>query len=150
MQGLMQNQPLLISTIIEHAARHHADTEIVSRAVEGGIHRYTYLDAARRAKKLAHALGKLGVKQGDRIGTLAWNGYRHFELYFGISGIGAVMHTINPRLFPEQIAWIANHAEDQVLFFDLTFLPLVEAVARSMTSPCLINHRGPPMLQCSI
>ena len=134
MQGLMQNQPLLISTIIEHAARHHADTEIVSRAVEGGIHRYTYLDAASRAKKLAHALGKLGVTRGDRIGTLAWNGYRHFELYFGISGIGAVMHTINPRLFPEQIAWIANHAEDQVLFFDLTFLPLVEAVAPHMTT----------------
>ena len=134
MQGLMQNQPLLISTIIEHAARHHADTEIVSRAVEGGIHRYTYLDAARRARKLAHALGKLGVTRGDRIGTLAWNGYRHFELYFGISGIGAVMHTINPRLFPEQIAWIANHAEDQVLFFDLTFLPLVEAVAPHMTT----------------
>ena len=138
MQGLMQTQPLLISTIIEHAARHHADTEIVSRTIEGGadggIHRYTYLDAARRAKKVAHALGRLGVHTGDRIATLAWNGYRHFELYYGISGIGAVMHTINPRLFPEQIAWIANHAEDQILFFDLTFLPLVEAVAAQMTT----------------
>ena len=134
MQGLMQSEPLLISTIIEHAARHHADTEIVSRTVEGGIHRYTYFDARQRAKKIANALGKLDVQPGDRIGTLAWNGYRHFELYYGISGIGAVMHTINPRLFPEQIAWIANHAEDKILFFDLSFLPLVEAIAPLLTS----------------
>ena len=134
MLGLMQSQPLLISTIIDHAARHHADGEIVSRTVEGGIHRYTYGDASRRARRVANALGAMGVELGDRVATLAWNGYRHFELYFGISGIGAVMHTINPRLFPEQIAWIANHAEDQVLFFDLTFLPLVEAVAAQLTT----------------
>ncbi len=134
MLGLMQSQPLLISNIIEHAARHHPDTEIVSRAIEGGIHRYTYLDAGKRARKLANALGKSGVALGDRIATLAWNGYRHFELYYGISGIGAVMHTVNPRLFPEQIAWIANHAEDKVLFFDLTFLPLVEAIAPLLTT----------------
>ncbi len=134
MLGLMQSQPLLISSIIEHAARHHPDTEIVSRTIEGGIHRYTYLDAARRARKLANALGKRGVVLGDRIATLAWNGYRHFELYYGISGIGAVMHTVNPRLFPEQIAWIANHAEDKALFFDLTFLPLVEAIAPLLTT----------------
>ena len=134
MLGLMQSQPLLISTVIDHAARHHADGEIVSRTVEGGIHRYTYADASLRARRVANALGALGVVLGDRVATLAWNGYRHFELYFGISGIGAVMHTINPRLFPEQIAWIANHAEDQVLFFDLTFLPLVEAIAAQLTS----------------
>ncbi len=134
MLGLMQSQPLLISTIIDHAARHHADGEIVSRTVEGGIHRYTYADASLRARRVANALGALGVGLGDRVATLAWNGYRHFELYFGISGIGAVMHTVNPRLFPEQIAWIANHAEDKVLFFDLTFLPLVEAIAAQLTS----------------
>ena len=134
MLGLMQSQPLLISNIIEHAARHHADTEIVSRTVEGNIHRYSYADANRRAKRVANALRALGVGFGDRVGTLAWNGYRHFELYYGISGIGAVMHTINPRLFPDQIAWIANHAEDRVLFFDLTFLPLVEGVAAKLTS----------------
>ena len=132
MLGLMQSQPLLISTIIEHAARHHGDAEIVSRTVEGGLHRYTYADANRRAKKLANALTRQGVKLGDRVGTLAWNGYRHFELYFGISGLGAVMHTINPRLFPEQIAWIANHAEDSLLFFDLTFLPIVEGIAAQL------------------
>ncbi len=134
MLGLMQDQPLLISNIIEHAARHHPDSEIVSRTLEGGIHRYTYLDAGKRARKLANALSKSGVAPGDRVATLAWNGYRHFELYYGISGIGAVMHTINPRLFPEQIAWIANHAEDKVLFFDLTFLPLVEAIAPQLTT----------------
>ncbi len=132
MLGLMQSQPLLISTIIEHAARHHADAEIVSRAIEGGLHRYTYAQANQRAKKLANALTRQGVKLGDRVGTLAWNGYRHFELYYGISGLGAVMHTINPRLFPEQIAWIANHAEDSLLFFDLTFLPIVERIAAQL------------------
>ena len=134
MLGLMQSQPLLISTVIEHAARHHADGEVVSRTVEGGLHRYTYADARQRAKRAANVLRGLGIGLGDRVGTLAWNGYRHFELYYGISGIGAVMHTINPRLFPEQIAWIANHAEDRVLFFDLTFLPLVEAIAGHLKS----------------
>ena len=129
MLGLMQSQALLISAVIEHAARHHADSEVVSRTVEGGMHRYTYAEARLRAKRAANALHSLGVGLGDRVGTLAWNGYRHFELYYGISGIGAVMHTINPRLFPEQIAWIINHAEDRVLFFDLTFLPLVEGIA---------------------
>ncbi|MBL8378857.1 MAG: fatty-acid--CoA ligase [Burkholderiales bacterium] len=132
MLGIMQDQPLLISSVLAHAARHHADTEIVSRTVEGSIHRYTYADAHRRAGRLARALGALGVGFSDRVGTLAWNGYRHFELYYGISGIGAVMHTINPRLHPEQIAWIANHAEDKLLFFDLTFLPIIEAVAPHM------------------
>jgi 3-(methylthio)propionyl---CoA ligase len=126
MFGLMQDRPLLIQQLIEHAALNHGDTEIVSRRVEGDIHRYTYRDARVRAKKVAEALIALGVKPGDRIGTLAWNGYRHFELYYGISGMGAVCHTINPRLFPEQIAYIVNHAEDQLLFVDLNLLPLVE------------------------
>jgi fatty-acyl-CoA synthase len=132
MLGIMQSQPLLISSVLAHAARHHADTEVVSRTVEGGLHRYTYADAHRRAQRLANALTRQGIALGARVGTLAWNGYRHFELYYGISGIGAVMHTINPRLHPEQIAWIANHADDRLLFFDLTFLPLVEAVAPHM------------------
>jgi 3-(methylthio)propionyl---CoA ligase len=134
MLGLMQSQPLLISSIIEFADRHHGKAEIVSRTVEGGIHRYTYRDAHSRAKKLANALKHRGVKLGDRVATLAWNGYRHFELYYAVSGMGAVLHTINPRLFPEQIAWIANHAEDQILFFDNTFLPLVEALAPQLKS----------------
>ena len=126
MLGLMQDRPLLISQLIEHAAQNHGDTEIVSRTVEGPIHRYTYKDARLRSKKVAEALIGLGIKMGDRIGTLAWNGYRHFELYYGISGMGAVCHTINPRLFPEQIVYIVNHAEDQLLFVDLNLLPLVE------------------------
>ena len=133
MLGLMQNQPLLISTIIEHAARHHCDTEIVSRTVEGGIHRYTYGEAGVRARRAANVLKALQIQAGDRVGTLAWNGYRHFELYYAISGLGAIMHTVNPRLFPEQIAWIINHAEDRALFFDLTFLPLVEGIAAHLT-----------------
>ena len=126
MLGLMQDRPLLISQLIEHAAQNHGDTEIVSRTVEGPIHRYTYRDARLRAKKVAEALIGLGIGMGDRIGTLAWNGYRHFELYYGISGMGAVCHTINPRLFPEQIVYIVNHAEDQLLFVDLNLLPAVE------------------------
>jgi len=128
MLGLMQDRPLLISSLIDFAATYHADVEIVSRSVEGPIHRYTYADANTRAKQLAQALQRLGVKLGDRVATLAWNGYRHFEAYFGVSGIGAVLHTINPRLFPEQIAYIANHAEDRFIFVDLTFMPLLEAL----------------------
>jgi fatty-acyl-CoA synthase len=128
MLGLMQTQPLLISSLIDFAERHHGDAEVVSRRVEGDIHRYHWADAARRSRQLAHALDTASLKLGDRVGTLAWNGYRHLELYFGVSGSGRVLHTINPRLHPEQIAWIVNHAEDQVLCFDLTFLPLIQAV----------------------
>jgi acyl-CoA synthetase (AMP-forming)/AMP-acid ligase II len=131
MQGLMMQMPLLISSLIVHADKNHGSTEIVSRTLEGGIHRYTYADAHRRARQVANALGELGVKLGDRIGTLAWNGYRHFELYYGVSGIGAILHTVNPRLFPEQIAYIINHADDRCMFFDLTFAPLIDAVAGS-------------------
>ncbi|HKX95841.1 MAG TPA: 3-(methylthio)propionyl-CoA ligase [Methylibium sp.] len=129
LMGQMMQMPLLISSLIVHAARHHGDTEIVSKRVEGDLHRYTYAAAERRARQLAQALARLGCTAGDRVGTLAWNGYRHFEIYYGSSGSGLVCHTINPRLFPEQIAWIANDAEDRVLCFDLTFLPLVEKLA---------------------
>ncbi|RGE45194.1 fatty-acid--CoA ligase [Comamonas testosteroni] len=128
MLGLMQSQPLLISSLIEFAARHHADAEIVSRRVEGDIHRYTYKDLAGRARQLANALDELGLQQGERVASLAWNGYRHMEMYFGVSGSGRVLHTINPRLHPEQIAWIINHAEDKALCFDLSFLPIIQAV----------------------
>jgi len=129
LRGQMMDLPLLISSLIVHADRCHGDTEIVSRTVEGPIHRYTYADAHKRARSLAQALARLGVKQGDRVGTLAWNGYRHLELYYAVSGMGAVIHTINPRLFPDQLAYIVNHAEDAYVFFDLTFAPLVEKLA---------------------
>ena len=129
LMGQMMSQPLLISSIIAHADRHFGDNEIVSHRVEGDIHRYTYRDCHKRARQLANALSGLGVRVGDRVATLAWNGYRHMEAYYAISGSGAVLHTINPRLHPEQIAYIANHAEDQYLLFDMTFLPLVEAFA---------------------
>src|SRR5450759_5283376 len=129
MLGLMMNMPLTISSLIRHADRHHGDTEIVSRTVEGPIHRYTYRDAHARSRRVANALTRLGVKVGDRIGTLAWNDFRHLELYCGVSGMGAVIHTLNPRLFPDQIAYIANHAEDSYVFFDLTFAPLIEKLA---------------------
>ena len=129
MHGQMQNLPLLISSLIRHADRNHADTEIVSRETTGGIHRYTYRDAHRRSRQLARALISLGIKPADRVATLAWNNYRHFELYYGVSGMGAILNTVNPRLFPEQIAYILNHADDGFVFFDLTFLKLVEGVA---------------------
>ena len=134
MLGLMQDCPLLISSLIEHANAVHPAGEIVSRTVEGPIHRCTYGDIHRRAKQMAGALTALGVKPGDRIATLAWNGYRHMELYYGVSGMGAVLHTINPRLFPEQIVYIANHAEDQYLFFDLTFAPIIDKLGPLMKS----------------
>jgi acyl-CoA synthetase (AMP-forming)/AMP-acid ligase II len=129
LMGQMMSEPLLISSIIKHADRYFGNNEIVSRRVEGDIHRYTYRDCHKRARQLANALEKLGVRIGDRVATLAWNGYRHMEAYYAVSGSGAVLHTINPRLHPEQIAYISNHAEDQYLLFDLTFLPLVEAFA---------------------
>jgi 3-(methylthio)propionyl---CoA ligase len=127
MLGLMQNQPLLISSLIDFAERHHGDAEIVSRRVEGDIHRYTWRDVARRSRQVAKALDALKLEFSDRVATLAWNGYRHLELYFGVSGSGRVLHTLNPRLHPDLVSWIANHAEDQVLFFDMSFLPLVQA-----------------------
>ena len=129
MDGLMMDQPLLISSLIEFGARYHSKSEIVSRALEGPIHRYTMAEANHRSKQLAQALTRLGVTEGERIATIAWNGYRHFELYFGVSGMGAICHTINPRLFHEQIVYVINHAEDKYVFMDLTFVPLLEALA---------------------
>lgn len=129
MFGLMQDRPLLISSLIDHAATFHPNGEIVSRTIEGPIHRTTYGAVQRRSKQVANALASLGVKHTDRVGTLAWNTYRHFELYYGVSGSGAVLHTVNPRLFPEQILYIINHAEDKVLFFDITFADLVQKLA---------------------
>jgi acyl-CoA synthetase (AMP-forming)/AMP-acid ligase II len=129
MNGLMMQMPLLISSLIRHADRHHGDTEIVSRRVEGDIHRYTYRDCHRRARQMANALAQLGIRDSDCVGTIAWNGYRHMELYFAVSGSGAVLHTINPRLHPDQIVYIADHAEDKAIFFDLSFLPIIKAIA---------------------
>ena len=136
MQGLMQNQQLLIASMVEFAARHHGDTEIVSRRVEGDVHRYTYADLAARAKQLANALDRDKIAHGARVASMAWNGYRHLEMYFGVSGSGRVLHTINPRLHPDQIVWMVNHAQDQVLCFDLTFLPLVQSIHARCPSVC--------------
>jgi fatty-acyl-CoA synthase len=124
----MQDQPLLISSLIEFAARHHGEAEVVSRRVEGDLHRSTYREVAARSRQVAGALDRWNLGFSDRVATLAWNGYRHLELYFGVSGSGRVLHTLNPRLAPDQVVWIANHAEDQVLCFDMTFLPLIKAI----------------------
>ena len=134
MLGLMQNQPLLISSLIDFAERHHGDGEIVSRRVEGDLHRYTYKELAVRSRQVANALDGMNLAFSDRIATLAWNGYRHMELYFGVSGSGRVLHTLNPRLHPDQVVWIANHAEDQVLCFDASFLPIVQGVHERCTT----------------
>ena len=129
MYGQMMHMPLLTSTLLVDAERHHADQQIVSRRVEGDIHRYTYADLAKRTRQLAKAVAALGVANGERVATLAWNGYRHMELYYAVSGSGRVLNTINPRLHADQVTFIADHAENQVLFFDMTFLPLVESIA---------------------
>ncbi len=134
MQGLMQDQPLLISTIMKHAALYHHDGEIVTRAVEGGIHRTTYGEVTRRSARLAHALTRLGVGQGDCVSSLAWNSHRHLELYLAVPAMGAVLNTVNPRLFPEQISYILNHSEARILCLDLTFLPLVEKLQSHFTT----------------
>jgi fatty-acyl-CoA synthase len=127
--GQMMQLPLMISSLLRHADRWHGDTQIVSRLTEGGIHRYTYSEAHRRARRLAKALKSMGAREGDRVATMAWNNFRHVEIYYAVSGTGSVCHTLNPRLFPEQLAWIVNDAQDGYVFFDLTFLKLVEALA---------------------
>jgi acyl-CoA synthetase (AMP-forming)/AMP-acid ligase II len=135
MLGLMMDRPLLVSGLIQHADRHHGATEIVSKTVESGaIHRYTYRQAHARARRLANALRSLGVGSHDRVATLGWNSYRHFEIYYAVAGSGAVIHTINPRLFPDQITYIANHAEDKVVFYDATFAPLIEKLKPQLKS----------------
>lgn len=134
MKGLMQPNPMNLVHVLEHAARFHGRREIVSSTVEGGIHRYTYCDALARTKKFANALRKLGVDVGDRVGTLAWNGYRHFEAWYAISGQGAITHTVNPRLFPDQVAYIINHAADKFVVLDTTFVSLVEGIQDQLRS----------------
>jgi fatty-acyl-CoA synthase len=134
MLGLTQDHPLLISSLITHAARYHPEVEIVSRTCEGPVVRSNWRDLSKRVAKLANALRRLGIKPGDRVATLAWNTHRHVELYFAVSGIGAVLNTVNPRLFPEQIDYIVNHAENRVLFFDITFSGLVAGLQSKFTT----------------
>jgi fatty-acyl-CoA synthase len=134
MLGLMQSRPLLISTLIEYAGKNHADTAIISKLPDGRIVTTNYRDTEARCKQLAKALLKLGIQSGDRIATLAWNTHRHLELYYGVSGIGAICHTINPRLFMDQIVYICRHAEDTAIFFDLTFLDIVQKLVAECPS----------------
>src|SRR6185503_3049014 len=134
MRGLMMDRPLLISSLVEHAAEVFGSVEIVTRTVEGPIHRYTWRDARHRAKQAAQALAALKLREGDVVGTIAWNTHRHLELYYGVSGMGAVIHTVNPRLHPSQLAYVLNHARDRVLFVDLPFLPLAEAIWSKLES----------------
>jgi acyl-CoA synthetase (AMP-forming)/AMP-acid ligase II len=134
MRGLMMDLPLSISQMIEYAAEYHGDTEIVARTIEGTLHRYNYREAHKRTKQLARALGRLGVGPGDRVGSLAWNTHRHFEMFYGVSGRGAVLHTVNPRLFPDQLVYIINHAEDLYLFVDGLTLPIVEEIAPRLST----------------
>jgi fatty-acyl-CoA synthase len=134
MLGLMQDWPLLCHRVIDHAAINHPERAIVSRSIEGPLHSITYPELRTRALKLAQRLARDGVRKGDRVATLAWNTWRHLEAWYGILGVGAIYHTVNPRLFPEQIVWIINHAEDRVMMTDLTFIPLLEKLADKLTS----------------
>ncbi|MGE5451116.1 MAG: 3-(methylthio)propionyl-CoA ligase [Acidobacteriota bacterium] len=134
LMGQMMNMPLMISSLLTHAARHNGDVEIVSKRVEGDMHHTTWTEVELRSRKLAQALARLGCQAGDRVGTLAWNGYRHLEIYYGSSGSQLVCHTVNPRLFPQQIAWIIQDAQDKILFVDLNLLPLVEKLISSTPS----------------
>ena len=129
MLGLMQDWPLLCHRIIDHAALNHGERPIVTRSVEGGMHTTSYAEVRARALRLAQRLDRDGIRLGDRVATLAWNTWRHLEAWYGIMGIGAIYHTVNPRLFPEQIVWIINHAQDRLLLLDLTFIPMVEKLA---------------------
>src|ERR1700744_2888804 len=129
MRGLMQEWPLSVHRFLDHAALYHRGARIVSRTVEGEIHRTDYPEMQSRARKLAGALKRRGVKAGDRVATLAWNTHRHMEAWYGIAGAGAVYHTLNPRLFPDQIAWIANHGGARMLMFDICFAPFLDQIA---------------------
>ena len=134
MLGLMQDWPLLCHCIIEHAAAIHGNQEIVTRSVEGPIVRTTYKQIHERALRVSQALDRAGIKLGDRIATIAWNTARHLECWYGIMGLGAICHTVNPRLFPDQIAWIVNHAQDRIVITDLTFVPMLEQIAAKLPS----------------
>lgn len=148
MQGNMMDDQLIITDLLEHASVCHGDGEIVSRCFDGSIHRYTYRDAHKRTKQLANALVKLGVGEGDCIGTLAWNHYRHFELYYAVSGVAAITHTINPRMSAEQISYIINHAEDDFIFFDVDFVSLLESIKDEISGVkgfvCLVDKDNMP------
>ena len=133
MLGMMQQCPLLISSVLRHAARHHGGTEVVSKEIEGNIHRTTWAEVERRSRRMVRVLQSLGIEPSDRVGTLAWNSYRHLEIYYGAPGMGAICHTINPRLHPDDLAYIINHAGDGVIFLDTTFLSLIAAVAPRIT-----------------
>ncbi|HOP21054.1 MAG TPA: AMP-binding protein, partial [Amphiplicatus sp.] len=135
MRGLMMDSQLLTTELLKHAARNYRHIEIVTRTVEGPIHRYTIGEAKRRIEKLADALVNMGVQPGDRVGVIGWNTYRQFEMYYAVGGIGAVLHTVNPRLGPENAGYVINHAEDKFLFFDNTFAPLVAALKPHV--PCV-------------
>ena len=130
MFGLMQDWPLTVDKVLDHAMQNHTRREVVTRSIEtGAVSRSNYANIWRRAKQVTNALRERGIAMGDRVATLGWNTERHMETWYGAMGMGAVLHTLNPRLFPEQIAWIVNHAEDKALFFDITFAPLVAAIA---------------------
>ncbi|MEM1066557.1 MAG: AMP-binding protein, partial [Pseudomonadota bacterium] len=129
MLGQMMQRPLLTTELLRYGAELHGDDLVISAAVEGGVHQQTYRDHAHRAAQLGQALRRLGIGIGDRVATLAWNGYRHLELYYGVPGIGAICHTLNPRLSAEQMIYITNHAEDRLMFLDLTFVPIIEKLA---------------------
>ncbi len=133
MLGLMQDWPLLCHRVLDHAALNHGDRPVISRSIEGPLHTTTYAAVRARALRLAQRLDRHGIKLGDRVATLAWNTWRHLEAWYGIMGIGAVYHTVNPRLFPDQIVWIVNHAEDRMMLLDLTFVPLIEKLADKLT-----------------
>ena len=134
MLGLMQDWPLLCPRIIEHAAKIHGKQEVVTRSVEGPIHRTTYAEIHKRALKVSQMLEGDGIKLGDRVATIAWNTWRHLEVWYGIMGIGAICQTVNPRLITEQIAWIINHAQDRIVMVDLTFVPVLEKLADMLPS----------------
>jgi len=142
MQGLMMKQELMISDLIEHAAKVHSNREIYTLNADMTEHRYTWADCAVRTRKLANALIAAGVKTGDRVATIAWNNYRHIEIYYAVSSIGAIVHTINPRLKPQQIAWMVNHAEDTMLMFDTTFGPIIDGVAFQIIKPMFKTMRA--------
>src|SRR5579872_6422215 len=134
MLGLMQDWPLLCHRVLDHAALNHGDRPVISRSIEGPLHTTTYAAVRARALRLAQRLDRHGIELGDRVATLAWNTWRHLEAWYGILGVGAVYHTVNPRLFPDQIAWIINHAEDRMMITDLTFVPILERIADKLST----------------